>query len=185
MRIEIEVFGEQALSRELLNYADRGENLYPFWRWWFTKMRTYMKRGFDSEGRTMGATWRRLKPLTIKKKARLATMGYPYGAHTLKKLHETTHLRKSLTTTSEPGAIAEAGANSRGAAMAGRAQPGRDTAVFGTAVPYAVFHQRGTVNMVARPVIRLTEKAKKETVRGLQTYMSTGSMPPTNVFRGL
>ena len=165
MRLTIETMGETLIDRELLRYAERAEDLGPFWRWWFGQMRSYEARGFESEGRTFGSTWRRLAKSTIAYKNRV----WPGR----KKLERTKRLRKSLTSLNSADSIRTTAAGE---------------AIFGSQVPYGIILHKGIDGrMPARPIIKLTRRAKDSTVKGLQMYMATGTTPPstTGFVRGL
>lgn len=47
-------------------------------------------------------------------------------------------------------------------------RPERDELVIGSAVPYALAHQKGTARMPARPPISLTENDKRKIVKSIQ-----------------
>ncbi len=43
--------------------------------------------------------------------------------------------------------------------------------VYGTSVPYAIYHQRGTRKMPARPILRLSNPLKSRLMRLLRDYL--------------
>lgn len=47
---------------------------------------------------------------------------------------------------------------------------------FGTEVPYAEYHQKGTVNMPARPVLEFNEFGKQMMVKKIQLFIMRGEV---------
>jgi phage gpG-like protein len=48
---------------------------------------------------------------------------------------------------------------------------GRKTLTLGSRIPYAIYHQKGTEKMPARPEIQLTEAFKRTAMHHVQTYL--------------
>lgn len=156
MLLELEVFGDVQLRRELLRFADAASDASPA----FTKiarqgsgasgvysLRGIERRQFDSQGQFASGGWMPLAPSTTRAKAR----------HGLS--------RRILKAT---GAL-EASLVGPGAGHVEIISPHQ--LVFGTSVGYAGFHQRGTKRMPRRRVIELREQDRRNFVRILQKHL--------------
>ncbi len=51
-----------------------------------------------------------------------------------------------------------------------------DRLTYGTSVPYALYHQRGTRKMPARPILRLSNPLKNRLMRLLRSYIDLESV---------
>jgi len=129
--IKFEIDGEAVLDRRLLISESRMKDWRPLMRdQILPELRTFEQAVFDSGGSmdSMEA-WAPLSPSTIKRKGH----GRP--------LIDTTALMRSFQ------------GGSGGISVISRAEM-----VFGTAVRYAIFHQRGTRRMARRPVLRISTR---------------------------
>lgn len=68
-------------------------------------------------------------------------------------LKATTSLFDSMTSFEAPGAVY---------------RPDKDELTIGTSVPYAIYHQRGTKRMPARPIISLSDSGKRRIQKAIQ-----------------
>lgn len=66
-----------------------------------------------------------------------------------------------------------------------RVRISHDGLLIETEDPKAVFHQRGTSRMPARPVLRLTEAQKRGWVRIIQSHVLGDGSEPASPFSGL
>jgi phage gpG-like protein len=103
---------------------------------------------FATEGRHASGGWKPLKPATLASKRRRGLR--------MEILQATGDLMSSLTDRGDKNMIFDA-------------KP--TELVFGTSVPYAIFHQTGTRRMSRRRPIELTEQTRRECVRILQRYL--------------
>lgn len=108
----------------------RMQSFKPVFRWAFKEIQAAHAANFATNGAVDGSPWKPLDPQYAAWKIE------NYGANGI--LVRTGELRSSLTIDNARGAIREIR---------------RQSATFGTDIPYAKFHQRGTQNMPERPPI--------------------------------
>lgn len=122
----------------------RAGDLRPAWERWGDDVADALRDQFHTEGARFGEAWAALSP----RYAAWKTLHFP-GKTVLRR---TDRLYASLT--HRPFAVERVHA---------------DSAEFGTDVPYAIFHQRGTRFMPARPIIsddsELIDKARRLVAR--------------------
>lgn len=153
MRLTFQVFGEEQINRELVRFRGRIVNAEPAFASIVDDLKDTIDEQFESEGRSGSGGWAPIKPATIARKAAL-------GRDT-RILHETLRLRESLTDAANSDQIREID---------------HLGFTFGTTVPYAIFHQRGTEHMPARPPIDISEGDRQQFVKILQRYIVTGEL---------
>jgi phage gpG-like protein len=145
--VSFEVFGDKQVERELLRIAKA-----PDMRKIAPRLRDYLqsveRSQFDSEGRTGSGGWAPLKPRTVASKT---ARGLDPRI-----LRATNRLRKSLTNKTSGDSVFEYDA---------------DSMLFGTRVPYAAFHQRGTRRMPARKPVELSERNRRQVVKEIQAVI--------------
>lgn len=146
-QFSLNIEGEEQVSRLLSRTTERASDLRPFIDWVGDFLPTTMKEQFDSEGGRTGG-WAPLSPDYAAQKA------LRYGSQPI--LVASGRMMRSLTT---PGA----GSINR--------KIGRDSLEFGTSVPYAIFHQKGTSRMPQRRIIDLTESDRRSILKGLQKHL--------------
>jgi phage gpG-like protein len=153
MQIRISVFGDDVLARDLLRMKDRAMDMRPAFEAIHESFKTVEDWQFGTQGGVH--KWAPLAASTVAYKARLGLDP--------RILHATLRLRKSLTETANADHIFEAT---------------RDTVVMGSRVPYGIFHQstRPRRRLPRRPPVDLSETAKREWVKILQRYLTTGEL---------
>lgn len=128
MTLDVSVGGIDDVRRRLQGMRERSQNLIPAWQafvtWWARENRAHWR----DEGTRWGRQWAPLAPYTLAEKAR---KGYP-----LDTLVRTGALRRDMTV--RPLGFETFSQQSLSA---------------GTRLRYARFHQRGTRNMPARPIV--------------------------------
>lgn len=156
MRIDIDVYGDVQLSRELLRFAGRTEDASPAFRAIAILLRRSEKRQFSSKGRHASGGWPALKPSTIAAKRR--SKDPRVRANATRILRATDALMDSLTKKSDGGHTEVV-------------QPHQ--LVFGTQVDYARYHQKGEGVPRRRP-LELRGRDRTEMVKQIQRYLVTG-----------
>lgn len=147
LKFELSVDGVPQLVRGFQRFAEDVKDVRPAWPAVLNTLRQLEGQQFASEGAEGGTAWAPLSPKYAAWKARK----FP-GRRVLVL---TGDLRESLTY--ETGySIADM-------------QP--LSLVFGTAVPYAIFHQRGTSRMPARKPINFSKTQKNDIVRVLHVWL--------------
>lgn len=148
MRLDVEIFGERQVSRELLRFGDRIEDARPAFRRIVEHLMDVEQRQFDTQGQYASGRWAPLKEETIRAKVN--------RGEDPRILRATEALMHSLT--------------QRGAAGQKLIITPTEM-VFGTTVPYAKFHQTGTSRMPQRRPVEHTERDRRELVRILQRHI--------------
>lgn len=150
MRIQISVLGETQLNRDLLRYVEVSGNLMPALEQVHQYLINIEKRQFGSEGRQSGNPWEKLKQSTVDFKAR--------NGYDPRILHQILDLRRSLTEENDPAHVKYITPSMM---------------VFGTTIPYGIYHQRpiGSMFPQRRP-IDLTETQKVTMVKMIQKYLN-------------
>lgn len=146
IRFEVTVDGEKQLDRALSRFGDHLGDMRPFFQKASEMISSAVEEQFETEGsRTSG--WAPLSPRYAAWK--MAQVGnQPI-------LVFTGRMKKSLIGEG-PDSIREAD---------------RDQLRWGTSVPYAIFHQRGTSRMPQRRIIDLTEQDRQDLMKALQRFM--------------
>lgn len=142
----VDVFGDTVISRRLTRIGERARDLTPAWEEVMQHLEELEDVQFSTEGALLSGGWAPLRPSTLARKS--------MAGHSI--LTETGALRASLAGEDDADAIRRV------------TSEGLD---FGTSVPYAGFHQRGTRRMVARPLLELPEHVKRDVVKILQRYL--------------
>lgn len=149
IKLQFEVAGDVQLSRGIERFGEDVKDLRKPFKEIAGSFRKIEEKQFGSQGGYGSGGWPALRESTLAHKAR---EGYPMDI-----LVRTGAMRASLVgKTSET--IAEI-------------HPLELT--LGTTIPYALFHQKGTTGMTARPVIQLTEQDKRDWMKILQGYLVT------------
>jgi phage gpG-like protein len=144
----LEIAGEVQMDRAIARFADGVSDYRPVWAVIEDDFYALVGRQFATEGTEGGTAWPEL------------TAGYAvwkerhYPGKPI--LQRTGELMASLTSPNAPGAV--------------RVEE-RKTLTLGTTVPHAIFHQKGTRKMAARPEIRLTEGFKRTAMAHVQGYL--------------
>lgn len=153
MRIDLETFGETQLSRELLRYSDRADDVSPYFKAAAVYFRQAEARQFSTSGSAGGKRWSPLAASTVRRKARLK--------QDPRILRATMNLFKSLTQPEHPDHIE---------------QITPDSLFVGSRDPKGRFHQKGNEPiMPQRRPVSLTEFQRRAMVLGLQRYLVNGS----------
>lgn len=150
MKLQVDVYGDEQVNRELLRFSDRSLDASPAFRRIADGMRDQIGRQFASQGAAGSGGWAPLKPSTLAKKA---AEGLSPNI-----LQATGALMDSLT----------------GAGGANREVVTRDELIFGTTLAYGGFHQRGTSRMPQRKPIEFSETDRRGFMKTLQRYVVTG-----------
>lgn len=156
MRISIEAFGETELSRELLRFVDRVDDMKPAFDAIHKRFIALEVEQFQTEGSAgPSGAWAPLSQGTIDAKVRA---GLPANI-----LQATGRLRDSLTKIDGADAVF---------------RQDKDSAFFGSTVPYGVFHQSRQPRHVLprRPPVDIPEISKKEWLKVLQGYIVKGHL---------
>jgi phage gpG-like protein len=154
VRLDLDVFGDKQVARELLRFGDRAADVRPAWNAIIGRLERLEAEQFDSQGGRGSGGWAPLAPATVAEKARRGLDP--------RILHATGRLRASLT--------------GRGGDAIRESHP--DEMRFGTSVPYARFHQQGTSRMPRRREIELRELDRHMIfVQTVQRFLVTGETP--------
>lgn len=143
---QIEVEGEEQISRYLEGVTARARDLTPLWEDIADDFHRVELHQFDSEG-AYGPGWPALSPAYAEWKEQ----HYP-GAPLLV---QTGALKESLVSHG-PGSIEERSA---------------DALTIGTSIHYAAFHQTGTSRMPPRPPIVIPEEAKARWTKKIHAFL--------------
>ena len=149
LRFSGEVAGIDVLDRAFNRVDVQISDFRNFWPGVITTFYEIETEQFQSEG-AKGASgkWTPLSPAYKNFKER----AFPGQAI----LRQTNALYDSLTSPDAIGAII---------------RPEKDELTLGSAVPYALFHQRGTSRMPPRPPISLTDNDKRQMVKAIQVRL--------------
>lgn len=140
-----EVTGEKQIARAFAVIIQETEDFRPVFKTLADHFRAYEKEAFMSKGASSGTKWEPLSSAYDKWKKR------HYPGRPL--LWLTGTLFKSLT--------------GRGSLL----QLENLMAVYGTIVPYAIYHQLGAGNLPARPLVKLTKAEKWEWTKEVHRYI--------------
>jgi phage gpG-like protein len=147
VQVLIDVFGDEQVNRRLLRFEDDVQDAIPAFREMAKLIRGSVYRQFYSDGAYASGGWVPLAPSTVAEKARRGLDP--------RILRATGKLFGSLTS-GDPGHVERMGPREF---------------VYGTTVPYAKFHQRGTRRMPRRPPLELRDQDRRELVRILQRHL--------------
>lgn len=173
MRLVFEVDGDRLIERDLLRLGEYAQDATPAFEAIGGLMMEETKDQFATEGRHASGGWRPLAPSTVRRKLHGGrfTRGFAIGpgggnfvavsSGGLGILYETGALERSLTDRDAPNQIFEAAPQEL---------------VFGSSLPYARYHQRGTHRMPQRRPLEFTEPAKRRMVKILQRWIVTGEV---------
>lgn len=140
--LQIEVLGEDVVSRRLLRFSEHVEDARPAFRKIAAMLEAAALKRFESEGAFGGEPWAPLAESTLRGKD---------GSKGI--LVDSGRLRASLTQETAPDAIRVLLPQSM---------------QWGSSVEYGKFHQSGTGRMPRRRVVKLPEAVKRAIVRELQ-----------------
>jgi phage gpG-like protein len=155
MRLEFEVHGEKLVSRNLLRLSNRITDASPAFEHIAGQLLGWEGDLFDSEGDSAGRPWAPLRKTTLDAKLRRHQDPHILVA--------TGALRDSLTMK---------GAEDQTIIIT------PSSLTFGSTVPHARFHQRGTDRTPQRRPLDLSEANRKAMVRTLQRHVLVGVLPP-------
>lgn len=172
LRVEFEIFGDKQIDREFLRFNQRASDIRPVGEALHADFLKIEELQFSTEGRYGSGGWHILALSTIRKKT--------FAGLDRRILHATLALRRSLTEEHGEGTIREIQT---------------DGFRFGTRIPYAQYHQRGTSvvirgdNMIpAMPRRRPVEfPAARRTswVKVIQRFIVTGEIATKSGNTGL
>lgn len=153
VKISLEQFGDVQLSRELLRFRDRGQDMSPAFEEAAVLFLEFEDQQFARQGAVGGrGKWPALNPRYAAWKRR---KGYDRRI-----LHRTLRLRSSLTFAGHPDHVR-------------RIRP--DELFVGTSVPYAGAHQNPRKGRLPRRrPVDLTERQRRQMVKVLQRFLVEG-----------
>lgn len=152
MRLDLDVYGDQQISRELLRFEHRVDNAQPAWREIAGEIRKQINVQFTTEGQAGSGGWEALAPSTLASKA---AKGLSPAI-----LQATGALLASLTSSG-----------------GGNFEEITDSSLtFGSSIPYGKFHQSGTSKMPARKPIEFAELDRRQFTRILQKHIVRGGI---------
>ena len=152
MRLNLDIYGEEQLERELLRFSAYAGSPQPAFHKIAEDMRHQIGEQFSSEGGRGSGGWAALSEATSHAKAAAGL-----DPHILQATHTLMH---SLTETG--GEHVE--------------EVGDDFLLFGSKVGYGRYHQKGTSKMPARKPVDFTELDRRGFVRTLQHYVAEGHL---------
>jgi hypothetical protein len=155
VELNIEIFGEQIISRRLMRLGERVIDATPAFAQIAVMFYESEKKQFDSEGEWASGGWVPLKQSTIDEKLRSSWFS---GTSELI-LQRTGALKRSLT---EPGAPFS------------KKLIGPDFVDIKSTVPYGPLLQKGTSKMPMRKPVELNEPTKMAMVKVLQAWVLGG-----------
>lgn len=148
MLLDITVHGDVQVSRRLMRFGDRAQDARPAFRGIADLLRTSEQRQFASRGRYASAGWAPLAPSTLASKIR--------RGESTSILEATGTLRDSLTRKTDGGHVE-------------LVEPHQ--LIFGSQVPYAKYHQRGTRTMPRRRPLEVRGRDRQEMVKIIQRHL--------------
>lgn len=155
MRFEFEVHGDKLVSRRLLRLAGNITDFSPAFEQIADDLRESERDLFNTEGASTGRPWAPLKKHTLD--AKLARHQDP------RILHREGDLERSLT-----GGHAGTAADNQVVVITPSAL------AFGSSLPYAGAHQRGTDRLPKRRPLDLAERHRQQMVKRLQHHAMVG-----------
>ncbi len=148
MRLDLEAFGEQQFSREILRVGRNAGDMRPAFNNVHDLLLDVEQAQFSTEGAAYSGGWRPLAASTVAYKAR--------NNLDPRILHATLRLRNSLTQRSHPDHVYDVSS---------------DDMFVGSRVEYGQFHQRGNPNMPRRRPFQLDNAVRSEIVKILQRHL--------------
>ncbi len=136
LNIQFEIEGAVQFDRSFNRFGDGLKNLAPIWRDILPELRRAMLEQFSGKGVGPDGAW---KPLS-EKYAKWKAKKYP-GMPILQRTGETF---KALTTATANSIVVI----------------GQTSMIFGVALPYPIYHQRGGKNLPRRPIFDFNESQK-------------------------
>lgn len=156
VEINIEIFGEKAISRRLLRLGERAIDAAPAFEGVALMFYASEKQQFDSEGEWASGGWVPLMQSTIDEKLR--SSWFSGGSELI--LQKTGALMRSLTESDAPES---------------RKVVGPNFVELESTVPYGKYHQTGTRKMAMRKPVELNESTKTAMVKILQAWILGGA----------
>jgi len=153
--LTIQVFGEDQVARELLNFSGRLMEAGPAFAKIHEELQDQVADQFDTEGQRGSGGWEPLKDETLLRKEAAGV-----DTRILMFSHE---LRDSLVDSGHSQHVFRIS---------------DEVLTFGSDVEYGVFHQKGApgANLPRRPPVELTERDRVDFVRTLQRWFVDGSL---------
>lgn len=159
VRIDLEVFGETAIARDLLRFGDRMTDARPAFENILDMMEDDIAELFSTEGSSGGTSWAPLSEVTLRRKAALNQQPDV--------LQATRALLDSLTADTHGAGIRHASAQELAFGSSLMTEDGKYN--------LSELHQKGTRSgMPARPPLQFSEGQKKAYVKELQRYIIEG-----------
>jgi len=152
VRLDLDIFGEEQISRELLRFSAHAGNAQPAFHKIAADMREQIAEQFATEGGRGSGGWKPLAESTLQ-----AKLSAGLDPHILQATHRLMH---SLTGTG--GDHIEKVTD--------------DSLLFGSAVDYGRFHQKGTTRTPARRPVDFTSLDRRGFIRTLQRYIVDGTV---------
>ena len=147
-RFRMVIAGDVQMDRGIARFAEGIADYRPLWPILGDEFRAQEKAQFKTEGAEGGEKWKALSP---------AYAGWKEAHYPGKPiLQRTGALEASLTKEGADGAVYI---------------PERKRLTMGTSIAYAIYHQKGTPRMDARPEIQLTEIFKRLAMKNVQSYL--------------
>jgi phage gpG-like protein len=156
--VDIEVFGDRQISREILRVGIRSRNLEPVWRSVFRHMDEIHSEQFLTKGERGGTPWLDLKPATIIAKVREGSKTPDWPERRTDALYE------AMSSPSSPNR--EEIYNGEWALFRVIGDPGE----------YGPIQQQGaaSINLPARPLSVFTPIDREEIIKEIQLYVRRG-----------
>lgn len=142
------VAGQVEMDRGIARFADGVADYRPIWPVIADDFYAQIKAQFATEGAEGGEKWAELSPEYAKWKE-VHFEGKPI-------LQRSGDLMASLTSPNDANAVYI---------------EGRKTLTVGSKVSYAIYHQKGTKKMPARPEIQMSENFKRMAMKNVQAYL--------------
>lgn len=150
MRLEIEVYGDKQLSRELLRFAGNARDMRPAFREIADDFLENERRQFETQGRYASGGWKPLSPAYLRRKVA--------AGHDPRILHRTLRLRRSLTM-STADSIRDLRA---------------DEMFVGSRVGYGAVHQKGGGHVPRRRPVEVPNARRSVWIKILQRHLIDG-----------
>lgn len=147
LNIQFEIDGAVGFDRSFSRFGNELANFAPIWRDLLPVLRQTMLEQFQGKGVGPDGAW---KPLT-EKYARWKAKKYP-GMPILQRTGDTF---RALTTATGNSIVVI----------------GQTSMIFGVALPYPIYHQRGGKNLPRRPIFDLNESQKTRISKAVQARL--------------
>lgn len=158
MLVEISIFGDTQLSRNVRRISERASNFNPVFRAIFDRLAEIEGEQFLSQGARGGDAWEPLKPATIESKRRA---GYSHPELAEFATHDLYEALSSHANDNQERIYNEIWAVFR---------------VTGDPAEYGMYQHHGTDRIPARPLFRLTEIDRRQMVKQMQRWMFRGEL---------